>query len=326
MAHAESRENDAFRANLDKLERAYRNWTESRGGTAEEVVDLFADQAEMRSLLPAELALPVGGTRASKSQIREYFDALHRDWEMISFGPFRFIPAGDEIIAVGHCHWKSRRTGTEVATPKVDLWRFEDGKDVILFQLCYTVSFASPAGVIPESAAPSPSEAGCEARQATDKQPEGKGASIITDEAAPRGRMRNPNLVVIETLYRDWVETRGGNIDAIIAMMSDTVEKRSVMSTDINGELGGACVGKEKMRAFFESLVRDWELVDYPVERFIDGGDDIVMIGRCHWRARDRSAEFDVPKIDLWRFEGGKIVLFYEAFDTYTAAKALGSA
>jgi ketosteroid isomerase-like protein len=148
----------------------------------------------------------------------------------------------------------------------------------------------------------------------------------MTGEAATHDRPPNPNLVVIEKLYGDWALTKGGNIDDILALMSDAVEKRSVMSDEIGGELGGACVGKDRMRAFFESLVRDWELVDYPVERFIDGGDDIVMIGRCHWRAKDGSAEFDIPKIDIWRFEDGKIVLFYEAFDTYTAAKALGSA
>ena len=59
---------------------------------------------------------------------------------------------------------------------------------------------------------------------------------------------------------------------------------------------------------YFQTVARDWEMIHFTVERFVDGGDDVVMVGRCAWRNRATARVVDTPKVDVWRFEGGKAV------------------
>ena len=66
-------------------------------------------------------------------------------------------------------------------------------------------------------------------------------------------------------------------------------------------------------------------MISYDVERFIGDGDDIVMVGRCHWRRRDNGEEVNSPKVDIWHFENGKATSFFEIFDSLAFARAVGA-
>ena len=60
------------------------------------------------------------------------------------------------------------------------------------------------------------------------------------------------------------------------------------------------------------------------VVRFVADGDDVVMIGHCHWRHRASGRDVRSPKIDVWHFENGKATRFYEMFDTLAFARTVG--
>jgi len=70
-------------------------------------------------------------------------------------------------------------------------------------------------------------------------------------------------------------------------------------------------------------VARDWEMIHYTVDRVIDGGDDVVMVGSCAWRNRATARIVDTPKVDVWRFENGKAVSFLEMFDSLGFVRAI---
>ena len=136
------------------------------------------------------------------------------------------------------------------------------------------------------------------------------------------------NLATLQAVYRRWGATKGGNVEEVLDLFADHIEMRSVLTPDVPHEISGTHSSKDEARAYFEGLLRDWEMLEFVAERFVEGvgGDDIVMIGRCAWRHRSNGTEVSTPKVDIWRFENGKAVLFYELFDSLAFARGIGLA
>ena len=132
--------------NAATLEKLYARWNETKGAAAEEVLELFDDEVEMRSVLTSEMPSELAGFKTSKQQAGEYFAALARDWEMIYFDAYQFIADGDDVVMVGRCAWRNRETGQEVDTPKVDIWHFENGKATRFFEMFDSLAFARAVG------------------------------------------------------------------------------------------------------------------------------------------------------------------------------------
>jgi uncharacterized protein len=59
---------------------------------------------------------------------------LRADWEMIHYTVDRFVAQSDAVFMRGSTAWRHRRTGKIVDTPKVDFWRFENGKAIEFFE------------------------------------------------------------------------------------------------------------------------------------------------------------------------------------------------
>ncbi len=135
----------------------------------------------------------------------------------------------------------------------------------------------------------------------------------------------NPNLEALRGAYARWGSTRGGNVDEIVAMFDDEIEMHSPLPDDVPDPIAGTKRRKAEAAGYFEGLLRDWEMVSFEVERLIDGGDDIVMVGRCAWRNKATGRVVDSPKVDIHSFRNGKVVRFQEVFDTLGFARALGA-
>jgi len=133
---------------LPVLEQAYRNWNETKGGSFEEILDLFADEVEMRSVLSPDIPHEVSGTHRTKAEAVNYFASLARDWEMLAYDVDRFIADGDDIVMVGRCAWRNRATGNVVDTPKVDIWHFENGKITQFLEMFDSLGFVQALGAV----------------------------------------------------------------------------------------------------------------------------------------------------------------------------------
>ena len=136
----------------------------------------------------------------------------------------------------------------------------------------------------------------------------------------------NPNVVALARGYAAWAETRGGNVDQILDLMHDEIEMRSLAPQEIAHPLAGTHRRKDGARAYFDALLGEWEMLDWAAERFIVDaeGDDVVVIGRCHWRHRASGREAATSKVDIWHFEEGQATRFFELFDTLAFAAAAG--
>jgi ketosteroid isomerase-like protein len=139
------------------------------------------------------------------------------------------------------------------------------------------------------------------------------------------GESTNDNVSVLKRAYNEWGRSRGKNVEEILDLFHDHVTMGSVLDPKLKMSIGGNRTSKGEAREYFNNLLNDWEMVDWKVDRFIADGDDVVVVGRCHWRSRHGGGEVDSPKVDIWHFEDGKVASFFEMFDTLQFAKAAGA-
>ena len=136
----------------------------------------------------------------------------------------------------------------------------------------------------------------------------------------------NPNLAALKNAYARWSETKGGNSDEILDLFAEQVEMKSVLTPDLPDPLARAHLSKASARDYFDTLSREWEMLDWRVDRYIADRDNIVMVGRAQWKHRQSGHQVDTPKVDIWHFEDGKVTSFLEMFDSLAFARAVGMA
>ena len=120
--------------NVDLLKQAYARWHDSKGGSVDHCMNLVADDVRFGSL--PEGAPPVAFTKrySNREELRGYFQGLLSDWEMIHYTVDEFVAQGECVFMRGSTAWRNKRTGKSVDTPKVDFWRFRDGKAVEYYE------------------------------------------------------------------------------------------------------------------------------------------------------------------------------------------------
>lgn len=148
----------------------------------------------------------------------------------------------------------------------------------------------------------------------------------MSETTIPYISIRARNLESVQRAYARWSETKGQSAADFLDMMADSVEMRSVLSPQLPDDLAADRKTRGEAEEYFAIIARDWEMLDFDVDRFISDSDDIVMVGRCRWRNRATGNEIDSPKVDIWHFNGGKVVKFLEMFDSLAFVRATGAA
>lgn len=133
---------------LDQLKSAYENWRTSKGGNLEEVLDLFDEHIEMHSVLEPNVKHELARVQVSRDDTRNYFRELLDNWEMIDFPTKQVLADGDTVVWIGRCHWKNKQSGEELDTPKIDVWKFRNGKAVRFFEMFDSLGFVRAAGLM----------------------------------------------------------------------------------------------------------------------------------------------------------------------------------
>jgi uncharacterized protein len=57
-------------------------------------------------------------------------------------------------------------------------------------------------------------------------------------------------------------------------------------------------------------------MIHYTVDEYIAQDDAVFARGSTAWRNKKTGKTVDTPKADFWRFRDGKVVEFYEYYDT----------
>ena len=131
--------------NVARLKEAYQLWSETEGGSIEHWLNLAADNIDFRSLADGAAGAEFTQARASREDMRKYLNELCADWTMVFHTMDEFVAQGDQVVAIGNCAWRCERTGKTVETPKVDVWRFRDGKAVFFFEFYDTAKVFAAA-------------------------------------------------------------------------------------------------------------------------------------------------------------------------------------
>jgi ketosteroid isomerase-like protein len=121
--------------NVATLRDAYQRWNDSKGGSVDHWMGILSDNISFGSLAGGAFeALPFATYYDRRTDLRRYFETMLRDWEMIYFTAQEFVAQGDVVVMRGVTAWRNRRTGKTFATPKVDFWRFRNGKAIEFFE------------------------------------------------------------------------------------------------------------------------------------------------------------------------------------------------
>lgn len=130
------------------------------------------------------------------------------------------------------------------------------------------------------------------------------------------------NVEILTEAYRLWNDTKADCVGHWLDLIDDNVDWRSLADGAPGMEFTVCCSGKDGAIAYMQALGAGWELIHYTVDEFIAQGDRVVMVGNCGWRNKATRKEIETPKVDILRMEGGKIVGFFELYDTAKAIAA----
>lgn len=128
--------------NAERVRHAYAQWAQSKGASADLFVDMLADTVVMSTALDPSEPHPMAGPRIGKQFARDYLESLALNLVMLDYPTDEVIDGGDTVVWIGSCHWRHRASKREARTPKVDVWRFENGKAVSVLEMFDTLGFA----------------------------------------------------------------------------------------------------------------------------------------------------------------------------------------
>lgn len=131
------------------------------------------------------------------------------------------------------------------------------------------------------------------------------------------------NVAILQEAYRRWCDSRGGSVDHWMSICDDGIEFGTIAQRETAVPYMVAYSRRDELRGYFEGITRDWEMVDYAAEHFVAQGDRVVMLGRCSWRAKATGQVVSTPKADSFRMRDGKIVEYFEYFDTAQVRDAM---
>jgi len=76
------------------------------------------------------------------------------------------------------------------------------------------------------------------------------------------------------------------------------------------------------VRAYLIALTSAFAMEHYTVEQYVCDADTIVTIGTTAWRNKATGKQLDTPIVTVWRFQKGKVVSFFEYYDTAKVIEA----
>jgi ketosteroid isomerase-like protein len=126
------------------------------------------------------------------------------------------------------------------------------------------------------------------------------------------------NVQVVQGIYRAFASR---DIPAFLGALSPDVEWISPESLPYGGTyVGPQAVGEQYFGGFMTHVGDDFRL---EAERFIDAGDDVVVVARLSGRARETGAEFDAPSLQVWSLHDGKVSALRYLIDTAQVIRAI---
>src|SRR3954454_7124462 len=108
--------------NSDALKRGYEAFN---NGDAEAVAELYADDVTWEG--PNTEGVPMSGKHDGKDAVMQALGQVGEMFESFNVSPDEMVEEGDTIVVLSNITAKTK-SGNEVKSPGVEVWRMSDGK------------------------------------------------------------------------------------------------------------------------------------------------------------------------------------------------------
>jgi uncharacterized protein len=112
-------------SNVQLVQQAYGNF---RTGNVGALVDQMDDSIVWE--VPNVPNSRIGGRRAGRAGVLEFFQFLGADHEVVAFEPQEFFSNGDKVVVLGHYDWVVKPTGKPWGSEFVHVFTVKNGKFV----------------------------------------------------------------------------------------------------------------------------------------------------------------------------------------------------
>lgn len=126
---------------------------------------------------------------------------------------------------------------------------------------------------------------------------------------------RTSNVELVKQLYDAFKER---DIPKIFSLFADDI--KLTQSTEL--PWGGKYKGHEGAREFFTKLMQNINST-VVIERFIDAGDNVVVIGRTQGTVNATGVRYNVPITHVWTIEDDEVTRVRYYIDNPTMLEAL---
>ena len=129
----------------------------------------------------------------------------------------------------------------------------------------------------------------------------------------------------IETIKSAYVAFNRGDLDTILAALTDDIDWAADTSSD-GAPWYGVRNGKTEVAAFFEDIGKAIEIDDFtPLTYAASGDGDVFAVVRWVWRSRHTGKLAKMQLHHWWRLTNGKIAYFRGAEDSASTLAALST-
>jgi ketosteroid isomerase-like protein len=111
--------------NTATVQQAYNNF---KTGEIQALLDQMSDDATWQ--LPEIQGVALAGKRAGRDGVKDFFETVARDQEVLEFDPREFVAQGDKVVSLGNYKWRVKNTGREFASDFVHIFTIRNGKIV----------------------------------------------------------------------------------------------------------------------------------------------------------------------------------------------------
>ncbi|MBX9711739.1 MAG: nuclear transport factor 2 family protein [Xanthobacteraceae bacterium] len=132
-------------AHVETLKKAYSLWRETKGGSADHWLSIVDKHISFGSMARGAEPVAFAKDYDNREDLRAYFKGLSDEWTMVDYVMDEYVAQGDAVVARGSCSWTNKKTGKTMDTPKLDFWRFRDGKAVEFYEYYDTAQVMAAA-------------------------------------------------------------------------------------------------------------------------------------------------------------------------------------
>lgn len=102
------------------------------------------------------------------------------------------------------------------------------------------------------------------------------------------------------------------DLETVVGILDDDVE----WVTPEGYRYGGTYRGPDEVGGFFDRAFSDVDDLEVAVDRYVDGGETVVVVGSLRGTAAETGAALDVPVAHVIDLEDGHVTRFQEYVDT----------